>query len=234
MHRHVAERGVIVVALTMFAAMFTGGCGPSFHQLRDTGMQRAAQNQWGVARGFFHDAYLKRPENAENLHDLGVCSMMLARKEFMEGNRPAGMREADRAIEYFDRAINASPGFRSAIEGKNRAQELKGQFEAALNTAHWAADYVGPSAEQQIFLANEYEERGDLDGAWLRLQQGLAMDPNSPQIHRAFGDFLLRRGDREAAIRAYRHSFTLDPSQQDVIEKLYELEGEMPVPPVSE
>lgn len=229
MHRHSVNRLLILAVIAVCGTVGPMGCGPSFRELRNAGMARVASNDWGVARELFDEAHLKRPEHAENLHDLGVCSMMLARKRFEEGNRPAGMREVDRAVAYYDRAIKVAPGFRSAIEGKNRALELKGQFEEALKSAHWAAKYVGPSVRQQIFLANEYEERGDLDGAILRLRQGLAMDPNDPQIHKAFGDFLLRRGDERGALRAYRKSFTLDPSQQDVVEKLYELEGKMPV-----
>ena len=234
MYRQSFHRMVIVAVVAVGGAVGTSGCGPSFDALRRTGMRRATQSEWGVARRFFRDAYHKRPEDAENLHDLGVCSMMLARRQFAEGNRAAGLREVDRAIDYYDRAINASPGFRSAIEGKNRALELKGQFEEALRSAHWAATYVGPSVDQQIFLANEYEERGDLDGAMLRLRQGLAMDRDDPRIHRAFGDFFMRRGDRQRAAQAYRESFMLDPSQKDVVQKLYELEGVMPVAPAGE
>ena len=108
------------------------------------------------------------PEDAHNLHDLGVCSMVLARDQFRRRNFPAAMREVDQAIEYYARSINAHPGFQASLEGKNRALELKGQFEQALQQAEWAREFVGPSARQQVFLARELEERGDMDGALLR------------------------------------------------------------------
>jgi Flp pilus assembly protein TadD len=108
---------------------------------------------------------------------------------------------------------------------------LKGQFEEALRTAHWAARYVGPSAEQYLFLAAEYEERGDLDGALLRCRQALAIEPYNPAAHKAIGMLHLRAGNRSVAIEALMESLRLDPTQQDVADRLRSM-GE-PVPAVA-
>lgn len=206
------------------------GCGPTFRDLRLAGQQQVAKGNWGAARNLLHEAMTKVPEDPENLHDLGVCATMLARQEFQERNHAAAMRDVDRAIDYYTRSIGAYPGFRSSILGKNRAQELKGQFEDALRTAHWAARYVGPSAEQFLFLGAEYEERGDLDAALLRYRQAVAIEPNSARAHRALGLLHRRAGNREAAIAELDRSLELDPTQADVAEALRAL-GE-PVPMV--
>ncbi len=220
----------LLAAATLALAFMTAGCSPSFKELRTMGQQTMLDRQWGTARTIFREAYEKTPEHAENLHDLGVCSMMLARNKFEQSDRAGALREVDRAIEYFSRSINAHPGYQAAILGKNRSLELKGQFEDALKTAHWAAKYVGPSAKQYIFLANEYEERGDWDAALLRCRQAVAMEPNNPDAHKALGMLLYRTGNRKEAIDVLFQSLRLDPLQKDVSILLRNL-GE-PVPQV--
>ena len=213
--------------LGLASVLPTVGCGPSFEELRLWGQQAVARQDFGVAYNIFEEAYTKIPEHPENLHDLGVCATMVARNRFDIVNPTAGMREADRAINYYSRAINAYPGFRSAVVGKTRAQELKGQFEEALRTAHWGSKFTGPSADQQIFLAEEYERRGDMDAALLRLRQGVAMEPDNPAAHKALGLFYKRLGDPSAAAAALRESLRLDPNQPDVVSVLQTL-GESP------
>jgi len=230
--RTTRPRTALVASLVAAISLaFLVGCGPTFQELRQEGQRSFAECKWGPARNLFYEAHLKAPEHAENLLDLGVCSMMLARRKFESGDHAAGMREVDRAIEYFSRALAVRPGFGPALTGKNRAEELKGQFEEALRTAHWAARYVGPSAEQYIFLAAEYEERGDLDSALLRCRQALAMEPRNPAGHKAIGMLFLRVGNRAWGVEALMESLRLDPTQKDVADKLRSL-GE-PVPAVA-
>lgn len=226
-------RHVIVVAGVIAGVAILPGCGPTYRELRRSGQTEVAARNWGAARHLFEEAHGRKPESAENLHDMAVCSMMLARERFEAGNRVAAMRELDRAVDYYDRALTAHPGYRPAIIGKNRALELRGQSEEALKSAHWAATFVGPSAQQQIFLAHEYEERGDVDGAFLRLQQALAMEPDNPAVHNAFGDMYRRQGERQTAIRAYRRSLKLDPAQPDVVRSLREMGAFAPPQPES-
>ncbi len=145
---------------------------------------------------------------------------MLAKEKFRQMNHPAAMRELDDAITYFSRAIDAHPGHQASIEGKNRALELKGQFDEALEQAEWAAEFVGPSARQQIFLAEELEERGDLDGALLRYRQAVAMEPGNPGAHVAFAKFLMRRNNETAAIQHLQVAYRLNPRDKWVVDQL--------------
>ncbi len=222
------------VVIFAFAALSVAGCGPSYRQLRIEGQRAVVDGEWGAARHLFEQANAKKPGDPANLHDLGVCSTMLARHQFELENHAAGMREADRAIGYYDKSITAAPGYQASLMGKNRALELKGQFEEALRTAHWAASYVGPSAKQQIWLAREYEERGDLDNALLRLRQGVAMEPKSPLAHKELGLFLIRCGRQRAGVNELIRSYRLDPNQKDVADKLRSLGEPLPVPPPSQ
>jgi tetratricopeptide (TPR) repeat protein len=175
---------------------------------------------YAPARYMFEQAETFRPRRLENLHDLGVCSVIVARQKFDEMNHAAAMRELDKAIAYYSRAIEVHPGHQAAIEGKNVALKLKGQFEEALRHVEWVAKFVGPSARQYVFLARELEERGDMDGALLAYRQAVAVEPNNPEGHVAFAKFLLTCKDDEAAVYHLRMAYYLDPSNAWVIDQL--------------
>jgi Tfp pilus assembly protein PilF len=111
-----------------------------------------------------------------------------------------------------------------ALWGKNMALELKQQFEAALDVAQWAAEFVGPSARQQIFLAREMEERNDLDAALLRYRRAVSMEPRSAYAHAVLARFYVRVGKNNRAIYHLRTAYRLDPSEPGVRALLQELE----------
>jgi tetratricopeptide (TPR) repeat protein len=219
-----------LAAALLLSLLAAAGCGPSFHELRVEGQKEMLAGDWGSAQYLLEQARRKKPDHVENLHDLGVCSLVLARRQFEQRNTPAAQRELDRAEHYYDRAIAVEPGYQPAIAGKNRAQELQGQFEEALKTAHWAAQFVGPSAEQFLFLGKQYQERGDYDAAFLRYKQAVQMEPNNPKTHKAIGLLFKRVKRNDMAVKALSVSLQIDPTQQDVADALREL-GE-PVPAV--
>ena len=112
-----------------------------------------------------------------------------------------------------------------ALRGKNRALELRGYADEALAEARWANTFVGPSATQQIFLASELEERGDLSGALLRYRQAVAMEPNNPNALVEMGRFLVRRGRTQEALVHLKKAYSIDPAQISAAEVLLTLEG---------
>lgn len=187
-----------------------------------------------AACGLYEQAHELRPEDAATLVDLGDCAVYVARDRFERRNYPAAMRELDEAVNYYDRAINASPGFQAALLGKNIALELKGQFEEAVGVAEWAVEFVGPSARQQMFLAAEMEERGDLDAALLRLRQAVAIEPDNADAQEALGRLYHRLEKREEAVRHLTAAYRLDPARMDVVRLLRELRAPVPALPVPE
>lgn len=212
-----------------YSLVVCAGCNtpPRFDQLRLEGQKQVANHNIGAARGLFSQAQELRPENAYNLHDLGVCAMYFARDKFRQRNAMAAMREVDEAINNYSRAINAHPGFQAALLGKNLALELKGQFEEALKAADWARQFVGPSAKQQIFLAHELEERGDMDGAQLRYRQAVAMEEDSAYAQAEMGKFLHRQQRVDEAIGHLQKAYKLNPREPGVAELLARL-GALP------
>ncbi len=199
--------------------VFTG-CGPTYRNLRHEGQRFMIAGNCGEARMLFEQADKRRPNRIQNLHDLAVCSQILAKDKFMKNQRAAALREIDYAIEFYRRAIRAYPGHQPSLEGLNTALELKGQFDQALDHAEWAARFVGPSAKQYIFLAKELEERGQSDEAMLRYKQAVAIDGNSAQAHSAFAKFLIKHGRDQAAIHHLQRAFQIDPRDEWVRSEL--------------
>jgi tetratricopeptide (TPR) repeat protein len=216
------KRLAILPAILVFpACLAIGGCQkPHYFELRRDGLREMSKGDFVPAANLLAQAEHARPREVENLHDLGVCHTMIARQKFAQLNQPAALRELNRAIDYYRRTLDVQPGHMGATAGLNTALELKGEFEQALAEAEWAAKNVGPSAEQQIFLAKELEERGDIDGALVSYRQGVAMEPRNPAAHVAIAKFLLRHNNESAAIHHLRVAYELDPRNEWVVEQL--------------
>lgn len=196
------------------------GCGPNYYKLRLEGQQAMLNEAYGAARIFFQQADARNPRQINNLHDLGACSVLMARNKFKQMERAAALRELDRAIDYYSAALDIHPGHQAAIEGKMIALKLKGQFDKAIEHAEWAAKFVGPSSKQYLFLASELEESGDIDSALLRYRQGVAVDSQNPDVHITFAKFLIRHDNEDAAIHHMQVAYRLNPRNEWVMDQL--------------
>jgi len=215
--------GSTVIAGWVLAAgsiMLSVGCGPSYYQLRREGQSAMRQSDFALARTYFEHADRKHANHVDNVFDLAQCSLALARRQSDEGHAAAALREIDRAVGYYGRVVHVQPGHRAALKGMNTALELKGRYREALLQAQWAADNVGPGAEEQVWLALEHEERGDYDAALRQFRQAVAMEPRNIDAHLAFAAFLLRHGNDRAAIAHYQTAYQLDPSDRRAAEVL--------------
>lgn len=209
---------MLLPALTV--SLMAAGCAPQYHVLRRQGQSAMAAGAFGPARYFFQQAHELSPRRIDNLHDLGVCSVMLAREKLHQMNRPAALRELDSAVAFFSRVLHLHPGHIAALEGKTTALELKGRFDDALKEAEWAAKFVGPAAKHYVFLAKELEERGDVDGALLRFRQAVAIEPENSTAHVAFARFLFRHNNETSAVRHLQAAYRLNPTDAWVTDQL--------------
>lgn len=194
--------------------LLLGGCGPGYQEMRLDGQHAMVAGDYRKARIIFQQADEKAHRRADNLHDLGVCSLMIAKEKFDEYNYPAALREVDNALRYYSWAINELPGYQPALEGKNIALEMKGRFEDALKHTEWAVKFVGPSAKQYLFLAAEYEERRDPDGAMLAYRQAIAIEPQNAEARRAYAQFLLKNRRDTLAAEQLQTAYRLDPRNE--------------------
>lgn len=212
--------GILSLLTPIVASIVLTGCGPTYRELRLEGQQSMLRGDYYPARYILLQADELKRNQAYNLHDIGFCSVMVARDRMDQMNYAAAMRELDLAIDYYDRALSVHPGHQAVIEGKNVALELKGMPNAALSHAEWAVRVVGPSARQHTFLARELEERGDIEGALLRYRQAVAMEPRNAGAHIAIAKFLLRHENERAAIWHLREAFRLNPNDAWVRDQL--------------
>lgn len=222
---------LIATTLGVGVLLVSVGCAATYGELRIQGQQSMLEGAYGPARSFFIQADEKKPRRVENLHDLGACSVMLARAKFEQMNQPAALRELDRALAYYGQAIDVYPGHQAALEGKSITLKLKGQIEAAVANAEWAAKFVGPSAKQYIFLAKELDGKGDSDGAFLRFRQAVAVQPDNPEAHRAFAVFLIDNNNDDAATFHLQQAYRLDPENQWVMDELISRHALPPLAP---
>lgn len=211
---------LLAVVTVLIVSWLPSGCRPNYQQLRHEGQTAMLEGEYGSARILLGQAEDTRHRRVENLHDMAVCSMMLAKAKFEQRNYPAAMREIDAAIDFYSRAINELPGHLASLEGKNIALEMKGRFEEALKHTEWAVKFVGPSARQYLILAGELEERGDKDGALLRYRQAVAMEPSNVDTHRRLAKFLLANRKESAAVAHLQEAHRLDPGDPWVLGQL--------------
>lgn len=218
--RRFCVSGVLALSMAMLAVGCQRQQGPGYIKLREEGRNFAHDGNYVAAREMFLQADASNPERLPNLNDLGAVSLGVARQRFVEKNHAAAMRECDAAIGFYRRAIAVHPGYQKSLEGLNEALELKGDFEAALEVAQWAADNLGPAAKHQVFLARELEQRGDLDAAMNAYKQALAMEPENPLPHVAYAEFLLRRNNEAEAVQHLQEAYRLNPKDRTVREDL--------------
>ncbi|MCG3138721.1 MAG: hypothetical protein HJJLKODD_02589 [Phycisphaerae bacterium] len=219
------------VVLFCFAVGGITGCGPNqFELYRRQGLQMVQDQRYEAAAGAFREAMLRVPQHTDNLCDIAWCHLRIAEQYMSREDPQAASREIDVAINYYNRAIKYYPGYQRALDGKNHALEMKGQYVEALATIQWASRNVGPDAATHIRLAQEYAERGDADRALLTYRQAVAMEPENPVPNRMIGQYYLTLGRRDEAVYYLQRSYQLDPTQTLVAEELDRLGVEVAPP----
>ncbi len=209
--------GIISCAAT---ALLVAGCAPSFKQYRSEGQKLMAEGRYNAALYQLRTARNMVPEHSWNLCDMAQCHMALAEEAGARQDDRAELRELDRAIACYKRALRSFPGMPTALRGMNHALEVRGDSDEALESARWASEIVGPSAAQQLFLAREYAERGDADQALLCYRQAVAMEPTNPTAHWALGMFYLTLDRRSDGVEHLQTAYRLDPTRMYIADRL--------------
>ncbi len=227
MTRHKANPHLIIVlaSATLLAAC---GCSSTFRMYRAEGAKRFSEGRFAAARGLFDEAYHMVPENADNLYDLACCYRAIGLDYLVRGDRRAAVREFERAITWYNRALQSYPGDERTIAGLNDTLELRGRHAEALKTAEWASRMIGPSARQRLYLADEYAQRGDADRALVTYKQAVAMEPANPTPYWALGRFYLKLGRRADAVASLQQAYRLDPTRTAIADELRNLGAEVP------
>jgi tetratricopeptide (TPR) repeat protein len=201
------------------------GCFPHAQEYYEEGLREYRAGNYDAAAGMFKASLDINPEKQEAAYYLARCARRRAEQRFADGFYPGAVRELDQAIQYYDQAIEAYPGYTAAIEEKVAALELKGRYDDALETSIWAKENAGRTVEQIVNVAREYEERGDVDRALIVLRQAIAVEPDNAKGHAELGRFFMRLQRYDDALRALEHAYELDPAEPGVANDLAMLRG---------
>jgi len=196
------------------------GCGPVVGEINQEGLKEYNAGHYIEAIGLFKTALNKDIARPETLYYTARAYVGLAEDRFREGNARMARRNLDEAVYYYDRAIQAFPGYEEAIEGKNRALELRGEYDKAIKVAKEAESLLGPSAKYKIMVAREYEQRGDFDNALSYYRQAVAVEPLNPQTYVELGRFYKRIGRRDDATVELTRAYRISAGKADVADDL--------------
>lgn len=216
----------IWLSMALVLAAGLGGCGKpraSFDEILKEGQDDYESGDYAGALGIFKHAAEVDRERPEPSYYSGLCHMKMADRHFRNDNLPAALRCCDAAINSFDSAIGAFPGYSLAVQGKADALRLKGKQSAALQIANWAATQSGPQAKMLILKGRQYGQAGDMDRALLSFKQATTVEPDNAAAQAELGLFYMRIGNDAEAIQALRKANELDPGAPGVIAALVKL-----------
>jgi len=211
-----------ILSVWLWGLTFATGCQVHPNILYKDGLQQYRQGDLTRAIATFRQAYEVRPGDTNTCYWLGRCYLDLAQKEWEAGRASGAMRFADKALFYLNSAIKAAPAHSPALEAKAQALQLKGDAAEAAQTAQWIAETLTPTAATMLAKAQAYTAAGDADRAMLAYRQAIALEPQNPKAHEAFGRFLLKVGRRDQAIEHLQEAYRLKPTME-LLQTLWDL-----------
>lgn len=129
--------------------------------------------------------------------------------------------DIDQAIAYFDRAIQADPGYADAWSGIATGYAILRDYDAdAQPDAHWS-DALGAarkavmldpeSSRGHMVLGQLYEEHWDWSRARHEFELALELDPSDATAHQWYAIYFWFTGDMQSALKQMRIARELDP-----------------------
>lgn len=225
LHIRIRRRSLLAGLLMPVVVLALGGCGPSYQRLRLNAARAAQRQQFEESLTYLQQCHQRRPRDLKNLCDLGACHMRLADAAEERGDHSLALQNLDRAIGYYDRALRLDPAEPRAGRGLAQAQQMKGANADAIRQTEWSAEYVKATPADQLILARAQEQKGDIEGARASYRRAIALEPRNVELHREYGEFLIRQQRTEEARIAFRMVLQINPGDRGALEKLSQLEA---------
>ncbi len=154
--------------------------------------------------------------------DINALDLYLLGRHHWHERTPEGL---ERAVVYFQQAIDADPGMSQAYSGLADAYLLQANYDD--RDAASAITLAGPLIEQALFLdpdsADAYASRGILlqkqgeyAAAEAALGEAVRLNPNHSMAHMWRGNAIMALGDLAGAFSHYEAAFALDPQHPAV------------------
>ncbi len=201
------------VSVWVAGLLLTAGCNDVHPQIRyRDGLANYQRGDLTAAMADFQSAYHGQQGDANTCYWLGRCYLDLSRKDAAGNSTVAAMTYADKAIFYFDSAIQAQPSHTLAIDGKSEALRLKGDYQGATRTAQEVGSQLSPTANILLTKARAYAAGGDMDMALITYRQAVVAEPTNPIALEAYGRALLVAGDRDKALEYLQKAYEIKPT----------------------
>lgn len=121
------------------------------------------------------------------------------------------VRDYDRAIEIYSRAIEKLPGFTELYCVLGDVYRTVGRHDEAIveyKMAMWIDVLCLPA---YAGLTQAYEELGDYENAIETYQKFITVHPNNPTLHSNVANLYFMKGDMKSAVSHYQGAITLNP-----------------------
>ena len=130
------------------------------------------------------------------------------------------------ALAAHDAELNTLEGYERAVQlepDDARNWYLLGRYwqynledpdnQRAIRAYHAALSFDSHSADTWMDLATAYESEGDIAAARNAFLQAKSVYSLSPEVSWRYGNFLLRRGELDAAFAEFKHAVEADPKR---------------------
>jgi len=165
-----------------------------------------------------------RISDAQTLDEVAIEAFLLGDHYLY---KRATKEDVETAIEYFQTASQAEPGYADAwaylgwsygilaFDGHAPTADVIPQAREALVRA-LEIDSTNPVAQAGLARISYLYDR-QFDQARTRLERALALSPNSHEVHLAMSSLSLTIGDWDDALREVNAALDLDPQNPDVL-----------------
>lgn len=162
------------------------------------------------------------PQEQQRLSVDGPANLE-AQDEYLKGWTAFEQATADgakEAIGHFERSIQLDPNYPQAYSSVARAYALQGAvfadpgeaFRKARSAAERALALDSSQAAAHLALASvQFDYDWDWTAAEASLQRALELNPNDPDAHSEYAEFLAARGRLEEALQHAQRARVLDP-----------------------
>ncbi len=194
--------------------------------LHNRAFEQYSNGNYVSATGLYKWVLQNDPEHSASMVGLAMCYKALAQQQMYKDHYPAAWRDLDEALYWLDQALTVDPANHNAAKLKVQCLEMRGQTQASVQTARWAARYVGPDSKTLLLLAGTYMDAGQYDKAQTTYKRAIALAPNDPQCHLQAARFYKFTGKYALASKHLQHAVALgaaDPTIGRQIEQLDEL-----------
>ena len=153
------------------------------------------------AGGYYRAALASRPEAAVVYTSMGDVFR--------------GQRMRQEAIEYYRRAVEIDPHFARGQTNLGNILNDAGQSDQAIACFRAAMNADPHYAWAHFDLANTLRSFGRIDEAVEQFRQYNAVDPSNPYVAHLLRADLVRRGQGEEVLRAWKEELKADPPEHD-------------------